>query len=293
MPAPATGEHPYTPSPGLILHLSGPIQSWGERSKFTQRDTARMPTRSGLIGMIAAARGIHRDEPIKELAQLRFTVRVDRPGSLLRDFHTVGGGYPRERTVATAEGGRRGGDTATLVSTRYYLQDAAFTVAVTAAAPTDEAARLLARCGEALQEPFWPPYLGRRSCPAGTPIYVTESDDTWHSLGSLPIHRKQPWKPDDLVEVTYWGDQPMHQLPTPAGWQTSGAETSSTITDDPHIAFGAMDRTYRRRDLYRRDFVVPAKSCAGLGATYLKRLSAALQTAAAKTPDDSNTEAEQ
>ncbi|MBS2547461.1 type I-E CRISPR-associated protein Cas5/CasD [Catenulispora sp. NL8] len=277
----------------MILHLSGPVQSWGERSRFTQRDTARMPTRSGLIGMIAAARGVRRDEPFGELAQLRFTIRVDRPGTLLRDFHTVGGGYPRERTIATAEGGRRGGDTATLVSTRYYLQDAAFTVAVTTAGSADEDAGLLTRCGEALQKPFWPPYLGRRSCPAGTPIYVTASNDTWHSLGALPLHRTQPWKPDNTIDVTYWADQPMRELPTPTGWEARGVETSSTITDDPHITFGAMDRAYRRRDLYRRDFAAPADSCAGLGTPYLKRLAATLQTMTANTPADANTEVDQ
>ena len=63
------------------------------------------------------------------------TVRVDRPGVLLRDLHTVGGGMSAKDTVTTADGGKRSGATGTLLSHRMYLADAAFTVAVTTAAP--------------------------------------------------------------------------------------------------------------------------------------------------------------
>ncbi|MFD0635434.1 type I-E CRISPR-associated protein Cas5/CasD [Catenulispora yoronensis] len=153
--------------PGLLLHLSAPMQSWGQRSRFGERDSAMVPTRSGLIGLIAAAAGRPRSADIQDLRALRFLVRVDRPGTLLRDFHTVGGGRPNHHSVITAEGKRRSGDTATLVSTRYYLQDAAFTVAITAdpeaSTSTDstaDGAALLSAVTEALNEPKWPPFLG-------------------------------------------------------------------------------------------------------------------------------------
>ena len=115
---------------GMVLRLAGPLQSWGEHSTFADRDTLRYPTRSGITGIFAAAQGLRRGEPLDRYAPLTFTVRVDRPGVHLADFHTTGGGLPRERTVPTADGGRRAEGKATIVTRRMYLSDAVFTVAV-------------------------------------------------------------------------------------------------------------------------------------------------------------------
>ncbi len=79
---------------GLLIRLAGPLQSWGEHSVFTHRDTLRYPTRSGVIGIFAAAEGRPRGEPLSDYDALRLTVRIDRPGTVIRDFHTIGGGYP-------------------------------------------------------------------------------------------------------------------------------------------------------------------------------------------------------
>ncbi|MFF7415424.1 type I-E CRISPR-associated protein Cas5/CasD [Streptomyces lydicus] len=88
----------------LLLRLEGILQAWGNRSHFHTRDTLPRPTKSGVIGLLAAADGHDRDEqrgedddflPLETLAELRFGVRADRPGSLIEDFHTAGGGtYP-------------------------------------------------------------------------------------------------------------------------------------------------------------------------------------------------------
>ena len=255
--------------PGLILHLAGPMQSWGERSKFNERDTSRAPTRSGLLGMIASALGRNRGASIADLDPLRFAVRADRAGSVLRDFHTVGGGLPRTQTVATAEGGRRAADAATLVSTRYYLQDAAFTVAVTS---TDDDKNLLSRCATALQDPHWPPYLGRRSCPPGIPVFITDADDVWGLLADMPLHRRRPFEKDSYVDVQFWADQPLDNLRTAEGWEPAGRATSSSVQDDP-LSFTATDREFRRRTLHRRTLRAPAASCADLGSRYIRTLT--------------------
>lgn len=92
---------------GLLLRLAAPMQSWGEHSVFSERDTQNFPTRSGLLGLIAAARGIERGQPLGNLHRLCFTVRVDRPGVRMVDFHTIGGGLPRARGVLTADGKRQ------------------------------------------------------------------------------------------------------------------------------------------------------------------------------------------
>ncbi|MFJ5103810.1 type I-E CRISPR-associated protein Cas5/CasD [Streptomyces sp. NPDC088554] len=87
----------------LLIRLAGPLQSWGVSSRFAHRDTHSRPTKSGVIGLCAAALGLDREQPLGELATVLFGVRADRPGTPLRDYHTVGGGtYPlRPRDLAT------------------------------------------------------------------------------------------------------------------------------------------------------------------------------------------------
>ncbi|GGX70482.1 type I-E CRISPR-associated protein Cas5/CasD [Streptomyces fructofermentans] len=87
----------------LLVRLASPLQSWGLTGRFTLRDTHSRPTKSGVIGLCAAALGLDREEPLGELAEVLFGVRADRPGTPLRDYHTVGGGtYPlRPRDLLT------------------------------------------------------------------------------------------------------------------------------------------------------------------------------------------------
>ena len=73
----------------LLLRLAAPLQSWGIDSRFDTRRTERLPSKSGVIGLIAAALGLRRDADLSELCALRFGVRVDRDGERLRDFHTA------------------------------------------------------------------------------------------------------------------------------------------------------------------------------------------------------------
>ena len=71
----------------LLLRLAAPLQSWGASSRFKKLGTEREPTKSGIVGLVAAALGRERDEDIKDLCALRFGVRIDQPGELLRDYH--------------------------------------------------------------------------------------------------------------------------------------------------------------------------------------------------------------
>ena len=86
----------------LLLRLEGLQQAWGGRSRFNDRDSLPRPTKSGVIGLLAAADGHDRDEgdgdfgpylPLARITELRFGVRADRPGELLEDFQTAGGGH--------------------------------------------------------------------------------------------------------------------------------------------------------------------------------------------------------
>ena len=95
----------------LVLRLAGPLQSWGGQSQFNRRDTLGEPTKSGITGLLAAAQGRRRQDPIEDLLALRLGVRTDQPGSLLRDYTrsvTTGAGRcPRPRSAARARRGRR------------------------------------------------------------------------------------------------------------------------------------------------------------------------------------------
>jgi CRISPR system Cascade subunit CasD len=87
----------------LLIRLAGPLQSWGLTGRFARRDTHSRPTKSGVIGLCAAALGLSREEPLGALTEVHFGVRADRPGTPLRDYHTVGGGrFPlRPRDLLT------------------------------------------------------------------------------------------------------------------------------------------------------------------------------------------------
>lgn len=139
----------------LLLKLSGPLQSWGSASSYRARETESMPTKSGVIGLIASALGRQRNESVDDLAALEFAVRIDQPGHLLRDFQTA------IDWKATAQA-----DKNPKLSTRYYLSDAVFTVGL------GGAQSVVTQLAEALKRPRYPLFLGRRSCPAGHDLLI-------------------------------------------------------------------------------------------------------------------------
>lgn len=150
----------------LLLRLEGPLQSWGYRSRFSDRDTGLEPSKSGVIGLLCCAVGQDRSVPPTALAELKLHVRVDRQGRLLKDFHTAGGGVFRGRDdyFAPTSSGNKGKNP--VITERHYLQDASFLVALEG----DDT--LLGRLGDAVQDPAWPLSLGRRSCPPAAPVYA-------------------------------------------------------------------------------------------------------------------------
>lgn len=151
----------------LRLWLSAPLQSWGTSSRFDVRATDPVPSKSGVIGLACAALGRPRGESIDDLAALRFGVRIERPGTVVRDFQTAGAGTD---PVAVASGARSQARGA--VSERYYLADAAF---VAAFEGDDEQRDLLGEVAAVLAAPRWLLGLGRRSCPPVGPMVDAQS----------------------------------------------------------------------------------------------------------------------
>lgn len=171
----------------LLLRLAGPLQSWGYRSRFSDRDTGLEPTKSGVVGLLCCAVGRPRCESPGDLAALPMHVRVDRQGTLLKDFHTSGGGVFRGSKAYFAPTSSGAPSRNPVVTERYYLQDASFLVALEG----DD--RLLGELGEALVNPVWPLALGRRSCPPSMPVFVRlTGDDAKAALMREPLklHRR-------------------------------------------------------------------------------------------------------
>ncbi|MDR2295495.1 MAG: type I-E CRISPR-associated protein Cas5/CasD [Clostridiales Family XIII bacterium] len=158
----------------LLLRLAAPLQSWGADSKFTKRVSRREPTKSGVIGLCVCAMGIRRADAdaIAALTALRFGLRIDQPGTLLRDYHTA----HKEEFWET-------GKTDPFVSERHYLADAVFLAGL------DGDPALLEAIEAALNAPKLPVYLGRRSCPPSEELSLGLRDaDLTDAL------REEPWR---------------------------------------------------------------------------------------------------
>lgn len=136
----------------LLIRLVGPMQAWGTRSQFDDRDTEAEPSKSGVLGLCAAALGIDRAAPVDHLAALRFGVRVDREGVARTDYHTAQL-FPGERRANTS------------VTRRAYLADAAFWAALEGERP------LLEAIDAALRNPHWRLCLGRKSFPPAEALW--------------------------------------------------------------------------------------------------------------------------
>jgi CRISPR system Cascade subunit CasD len=155
----------------LLLRLAGPMQSWGTQSRFLERDTGMEPSKSGVLGMLCAALGRRREDPIDDLAVLIMGVRVDREGVLRRDFQTARGVARASDKVRTGERNEQlqqdleEDSSRSVVSNRYYLADADFLVGLEGNDLT-----LLERADDALRAPHWPLSLGRKAFVPGLPV---------------------------------------------------------------------------------------------------------------------------
>lgn len=158
----------------VILKFSGPLQSWGTSSHFETRHTDTHPSKSAVIGMIAAGLGYRRDEKteLERLNRLNFAVRVDQSGQILRDYHI-------------ARKYKENGDfEQNYVTNRYYLQDAVFVVALSS---DDES--LINDVKTAVVTPYFPLFLGRRALPPTADFYLGIFD-----TDAITVLKEYPWQ---------------------------------------------------------------------------------------------------
>lgn len=134
----------------LLMRISAPMQSWGTQSHFSHRDTGREPSKSGVIGLLCAALGRPRNQSVADLRALQMGVRVDQPGTVLRDYHTAGidGYYKVSGSIERKNA---------IISDRYYLSDAKFLVGL------EGERALLETLQGALERPRWFLFFGRKA----------------------------------------------------------------------------------------------------------------------------------
>ncbi len=172
----------------LVFQLYGPLAAWGDIAVGETRPSALMPTKSAILGLLAAALGIRRpdtahdeaDRVVLEAAHAALddgyglAVKVECPGLPLSDYHTAqvpssGKGknrmvFPTRRDELTRLPRH---DLNTILSRREYRQDAYCAVALWARAGAPHALNVLR---DALHAPVFPLYLGRKSCPPALPL---------------------------------------------------------------------------------------------------------------------------
>jgi CRISPR system Cascade subunit CasD len=191
--------------PTLLLRMRAPMMSWGDHSRFTIRDTRREPTKSAVIGLLCAALGRPRWEPVHDLAALKMGVRVNKEGLVQCDYHTI-------MDSIKSSGGK--GDT--VLSDRYYVADADYLVGL------EGDIKLLELLDAALNSPIWQLYFGRKSFVPSCPVRVEIVDTPLLKALEYRIHyqeqffHKLPKRLRCLVEVRDSNDV---RQDVPIDWQ--------------------------------------------------------------------------
>lgn len=190
----------------ISLILDSPLQSWGASSHpgIDFRTTLRHPTKSGIIGIISAAMGIDRSSPeepklIENLSK-QISVRffdlskpLNQPEAIVQkitDFAAIG-------NYMSAEGKKKDrGDY--VISKKEYLCDLMFIAILEI-----ENEELSRQIENALKNPKWGIWLGRKCCIPSLPLFVqrsTDEENIWKAVWQKfeLINRKYPKSMDFL-----------------------------------------------------------------------------------------------
>ncbi len=167
----------------LALRLEGPLQSWGFDSQYNRRNTGLLPTKSAIAGMCCAAMGLSRGceeerQFLESFGALRMTaIAIPRssdkqkplPVRRLQDYHTV-------QNTRRANGAINND---CVLTHRMYLTDSAFGVMLEG---NDE---VLTKIAEALADPKWGIWLGRKACIPSAPVLAGLKDNRAEALSLL------------------------------------------------------------------------------------------------------------
>ena len=168
----------------VIFRLAAPMASYGDIAVGERRPTADRPSRSAVMGILAAALGIDRHDDAGQASlsdACKVAVRVERTGRLMVDFHTVQTPRSSKQPYATRADELRADRVETILSRREYRTDVLATVAIEV---SDASTRTADEISEALRNPRYALYVGRRSCPLSLPLapICIEASDVLEAL---------------------------------------------------------------------------------------------------------------
>ena len=175
----------------LVFTLTAALGAMGEFAGHERRGTTGWPARSAVLGLVAAALGIRRDDPMRlaALEPLKLAVAIFDEGLPLRDYHTVEtvptaqAKRPDSRRSALREAGLK---TNTMVTLRDYRTGPLFGVALWSGVQLEPLAA-------ALRRPVFTLYLGRKSCPLAAPL-APVIIDAEGPIAALSAVRLPPWR---------------------------------------------------------------------------------------------------
>jgi CRISPR system Cascade subunit CasD len=178
----------------LLIQLIGPFQSWGTNSRGIERYSDSEPSKSGVVGLLAAAMGIDRQDwlGLEPLANLSVHVRHDSSGIPLQDFQTA-------KNVIIANHPTKTGNS---ISNRHFLADTAFLVAL-----EGSDCSVLKKIQEGLKYPSGILSLGRKAYIPSESIYIENGifeDDPKHIFSTFPwivknLSEKEKTTPEEFL----------------------------------------------------------------------------------------------
>ena len=180
----------------LLFTLYAPMCSLGEIAVGERRMSWAIPGRSAVLGMVAAAKGIERDDEAAHAqleASLHYAVRADRPGRPFVDYHTTqtpkakrGAEYATRRDELASD------KLNTVISTREWRTDACFTAILWL---RDGQSIDLGRIASALKQPRFVLYLGRKSAPLGLPLnpQIIEANTFMDAFAGRMVTAEEQW----------------------------------------------------------------------------------------------------
>ena len=164
----------------LVFQLAGIQGSWGGIACGEQRQSYRHPTKSAILGLIAAGLGIERsDSRLNELTNsIQVAVQEIRCEHNMNDFQTIQTlseldlkKLKKKKCALTRKNELNTLDLNTILSNREYWMDVYYRIAITT--NSDIEGFSLKNIQSALENPNFHLYLGRKSCPICLPLCPT------------------------------------------------------------------------------------------------------------------------
>ena len=205
----------------LAFRLYAPLSSWGDVAVGEHRPSQAYPGRSAVLGLLAAALGIRRDQDESLAAMSRalgIAVAVYSSGTLLRDYHTTQ--VPSEKDLKKRPQRTRADELAvpksdlnTILSTRDYREDALCVVLIWIKA--EPPPQTLDALQAALLRPRFTLYLGRKSCPPACPLQpqIVHAISLWRALAEAKFVAIDGLSTDDRLQRLAWEEGVAHGLP--------------------------------------------------------------------------------